>query len=66
MLGGEIMQAMTWAWASTYEDNRKFLDGFNCKFSIKKKIGPLGVSDGNPLEKYKRRQLGKMERNLKQ
>jgi hypothetical protein len=59
MLGGETIQAMTWAWASSYKGNIKFLDGLNYKSSIEKKIGPLGVGDGSPLWEYKMKQLGK-------
>ncbi len=66
MLGGEIMEAMTWASTSTYEGNRKFQDGLSYKSSIEKQIRPMGASDGNPLQKYKRWQLGKIERNPKQ
>ncbi len=31
MIGGEIMETMTWASTSTYEDNKKFLDGLSRK-----------------------------------
>jgi hypothetical protein len=37
MLGGEIMEAITWASALTYDDNKKFQDGINCKSSMGKK-----------------------------
>jgi hypothetical protein len=37
MLGGEIMEAMTWVLASTYEANRVFLDALNCKSYVRKK-----------------------------
>jgi hypothetical protein len=50
MLGGEIMEAMTWALAPTYKGNRKFLDGLNSKSSIEKKTRPMGVGDGSPLQ----------------
>jgi hypothetical protein len=36
MLGGEIMETMTLASASTYKSNRKFIDGLNYKSSIEK------------------------------
>jgi hypothetical protein len=37
MLGGEIMEAMTWASASTYESNMKFQDGLSYKSFVEKK-----------------------------
>jgi hypothetical protein len=56
MLGGETIQAMNWASASMYKGNTKFLDGLTWKSSIEKKVGPLGIGDGNILQEYKRRQ----------
>ncbi len=53
MLGGEIMEAMTQALASTYEGN-KFLDGLNYKSFIEKKKGPMEVGNGSLLQEYKR------------
>jgi hypothetical protein len=49
MLGGEIMEAMTWASTSTYKGNKKFLDGLNCKSFIEKKTRPMGASDESLL-----------------
>jgi hypothetical protein len=49
MLGGETIQAMTWAWASSYKGNRKFLDWLNYKSFVEKKIEPLEVGDGSPF-----------------
>jgi hypothetical protein len=66
MLGGEIMEAMTLASASTYKNNRKFQDKLSCKSSIEKKKRHMGVGNGSPLQEYKRRQLGKIERNSQQ
>jgi hypothetical protein len=40
MLGGEIMEAMTWTSTSTYNGNMKFLDGLNCKSFIEIKQDP--------------------------
>ncbi len=37
MLGGEIIEAITQASALTYDDNKKFQDGLNCKSSMGKK-----------------------------
>jgi hypothetical protein len=54
MLVGEIMETMTWASTLTYKDNKKFLDGLSCKFSIEKKTRPMGVGDGSSLQEYKR------------
>jgi hypothetical protein len=54
MLGGEIIEAMTWASTLTYEGNKKFLNGLICKSSVEKKTRPMGVGDGIPLQKYKR------------
>jgi hypothetical protein len=54
VLGGEITKAMTWASALTYDDNKKFQDGLSCKSLVEKKIGPMGVGDGSPLQEYKR------------
>ncbi len=66
MLGGEIMEAMTWASTSTYEGNMKFLDGLNCKYYVREKLGCMGESDGSHLQEYKKWQLGKIERNPQQ
>jgi hypothetical protein len=54
MLGGEIMKAMTWASALTYNGNRKFQDGLNYKSSVEKKTRPMGVGDESLLQEYKR------------
>jgi len=53
MLGVEIMEAMTWVAALTYNDNMNFQDGLNCKSFIKKK-GPMGVGNESLLQEYKR------------
>jgi hypothetical protein len=53
MLGGEIMETMISALASTYKNNIKFIDGLSCKSSIEKKKSPMGVGDGIPLQEYK-------------
>jgi hypothetical protein len=37
MLGGEIMEAMTWASTSTYNGNKKFQDRLSCKSFVEKK-----------------------------
>ncbi len=66
MLGDEIMEAMTWALASTYESNKKFQDGLSYKSFIEKKTRPIGVGNINPLQEYKKWQLGKIERNPQQ
>jgi len=52
MLGGEIMEAMTWASTLTYEGNMKFLDGLNCKYYVREKLGCMGESDGSHLQEY--------------
>jgi hypothetical protein len=54
MLGDEIMEAMTWALASTYESNKKFQDGLSYKSFIEKKTRPIGVGNINPLQEYKK------------
>ncbi len=54
MLSDEIMEAMTWALALTYEGNKKFQDGLSYKSFIEKKTRPIGVGNINPLQEYKK------------
>jgi hypothetical protein len=49
MTGGEIMETMTWALASTYEGNMKFINGLSYKSSIEKETKPMKACDGSPL-----------------
>jgi hypothetical protein len=49
MLGGEIMEVMTWASASRYEGNKKFQDGLSCKSFVDKKNLTHGSRQHKPF-----------------
>jgi hypothetical protein len=51
LLGGKIMEAMTWASTLTYEGNKKFLNGLNYKSFVEKKTRPMGAGDGSLIQK---------------
>jgi hypothetical protein len=54
MLGGEIMEAMTLASASTYKNNMKFQDKLSCKSSVEKKNKTHGSRQWKPFTRIQK------------